>query len=76
MSQVEAMDTVNKFLTVKAAAARLNVSRQLLYRLVGDGHVAAVRIAGCVRLPAEEVARLEREGTAGSVVSPGKGAEA
>lgn len=47
---------------VPEAARRLNVSRSLLYRLVAQGFVAHVQIAGCIRVPASEVERVAREG--------------
>lgn len=46
-------------------ADRFAVSKRTIYRLISDEVLRVVRIRGCVRIPAEEVRRLESGTEAG-----------
>jgi len=50
------------FYTPDELAVMLKVTRQAVYNWVQQGRIEAVRIGRTVRIPAEEVERLLREG--------------
>lgn len=47
-----------EFITVGAAAARLNVSRQTVHRLIGQGRLTARRVSCWSYVSSADVARL------------------
>jgi excisionase family DNA binding protein len=53
---------MERLVTMKRAAARLQVSERFLRRLARSGHLKVVRIGRAVRIPAAELERLCREG--------------
>ena len=52
----------NRFYTPDELAAMLKVTRQAIYNWIQQGRMEAVRIGRTVRIPADEVDRLLREG--------------
>ena len=52
----------DKFYTPEELAALLKVTRQAIYNWIQQGRMEAVRIGRTVRIPADEVDRLLREG--------------
>jgi excisionase family DNA binding protein len=50
------------FYTPEELATMLKVTRQAVYNWIQQGHMEVVRIGRTVRIPAEEVERLLREG--------------
>ena len=50
------------FYTPEELAAMLKVTRQAIYKWIQDGQMESVRIGRTVRIPADEVERLLREG--------------
>ena len=50
------------FYTPEELATLLKVTRQAVYKWIQDGHMEVVRIGRTVRIPADEVERLLREG--------------
>jgi hypothetical protein len=48
--------------TVEDSAAALSISTSILWRLISHGLVKSTRTGASIRIPAEEVARLAREG--------------
>ena len=50
------------FFTPDELASLLKVTRQAIYNWIQQGRIEAVRIGRTVRIPAEEVERLLREG--------------
>lgn len=52
----------DQFYTPEELAALLKVTRQAIYNWIQQGRMEAVRIGRTVRIPAEEVERLLREG--------------
>ena len=52
----------DKFYTPDELAALLKVTRQAIYNWIQQGRMEAVRIGRTVRIPADEVERLLREG--------------
>lgn len=57
------------YVTVDEAAILLGVSRQLIYRMVHAGEMAAIRVGRMYRIPEGEVWRTERVLGHGSVES-------
>ena len=52
-------------------ATMLKVTRQAVYNWIQQGHIAAVRIGRTVRVPAEEVERVLRDGRSPRQVDQG-----
>jgi excisionase family DNA binding protein len=50
-----------RFLTVSEVAGALRVSNMTVYRLIGSGELAAVRVGKSYRLPEEELDRYLAE---------------
>jgi excisionase family DNA binding protein len=50
------------FYTPEELATLLKVTRQAVYKWIQDGQMESVRIGRTVRIPADEVERLLREG--------------
>lgn len=48
----------NGSLTVKDAAARLNLSSKKVYRMCLGGELRCIRVGGRIRIPVEEIERL------------------
>jgi len=48
-----------RYYRVAEVAAYFAVSRRTVYRLIEEGHLPAVRIKGCVRVPATVLAAYE-----------------
>ena len=48
-----------KALPIKAAAYALDVSAQAVYRWVNDGKIGYIRIVGSLRIPIDEVKRVQ-----------------
>lgn len=51
---------VMKYLTVKEFAEMFRLSPQTVYLMIGDGRVNTVRIGKAIRIPAEEIERIEK----------------
>lgn len=54
----------SKLLTAKEVAQRLAIGRTTLYRLIGEGKIAPVRLGAAVRFRPEDVATLIDESMA------------
>lgn len=48
-----------RYYRVAEVAAYFAVSRRTVYRLIEEGHLPAVRIKGCVRIPTDALAAYE-----------------
>ena len=48
-----------RYYRVAEVAAYFAVSRRTIYRLIEEGHLPAVRIKGCVRIPTDALAAYE-----------------
>lgn len=48
----------NRLLLIDQASEKLNVSRSTVYRLIGSGHLHAVKIGKSVRIPEAAVEQL------------------
>lgn len=60
-----------EFTTVAEVAARWEVSKMTVYRLVQDGQLSAVQIGGrSIRIPVEAVVAYERTARTGQRVVP------
>ena len=57
------MEMGRRLLRPAEAARMLAISRPQIYRLATSGAIRAVRIAGSVRIPAEEIERVIQFGT-------------
>jgi excisionase family DNA binding protein len=53
-----------QFYTVREVAKILNLGLSTTYKVISEGHIAAVRIGGSVRVPPTEIDRLRRGETA------------
>ncbi len=63
----------DRFYTPDELAGMLKVTRQAVYNWIQQGRMEAVRIGRTVRIPAEEVERLLREGRSPRQISQGPG---
>ncbi len=66
----------DRFYTPEELAAMLKVTRQAIYNWIQQGRMEAVRIGRTVRIPAEEVERLLREGRSPRHPDQGAGEQA
>ena len=66
----------DRFYTLEELAAMLKVTRQAIYNWIQQGRMEAVRIGRTVRIPAEEVERLLREGRSPRRPDQGAGEQA
>jgi excisionase family DNA binding protein len=66
----------DRFYTPEELAAMLKVTRQAIYNWIQQGRMEAVRIGRTVRIPAEEVERLLREGRSPRRPDQGAGEQA
>ncbi len=60
------------FYTPEELASMLKVTRQAVYNWIRQGHMEAVRIGRTVRIPAQEVERLLREGRSARPIDQGQ----
>lgn len=58
------------FLSIRDAAAHWGVSYDLVYNLIVDGKLEAVKLGGCWRIRREALAQYEAQNTTGRVTLP------